>query len=118
MLAGRTAVIGTHSPDPNGLVARARDQSALVAVGRYRDHHVQTRGDSVNIGLGKVRVYCRNHSVATRSIDAPHLLQMPVHFTRADEVGQGQLLDRKSTRLNSSHLGISYAVFCLKKKTD
>src|SRR5205814_7257530 len=26
------------------------------------------------------------------------------------------LLDRKSTRLNSSHLGISYAVFCLKKK--
>src|SRR5256885_4004905 len=26
--------------------------------------------------------------------------------------------DRKSTRLNSSHLVISYAVFCLKKKTD
>src|SRR5205814_8547417 len=26
------------------------------------------------------------------------------------------LTDRKSTRLNSSHLGISYAVFCLKKK--
>src|SRR5262245_38756455 len=28
----------------------------------------------------------------------------------------GLNLDRKSTRLNSSHLGISYAVFCLKKK--
>src|ERR1035438_552002 len=27
-----------------------------------------------------------------------------------------QVTDRKSTRLNSSHLGISYAVFCLKKK--
>src|SRR3989442_7050367 len=26
--------------------------------------------------------------------------------------------DRKSIRLNSSHLGISYAVFCLKKKTQ
>src|SRR5689334_24439502 len=26
--------------------------------------------------------------------------------------------DRKSTRLNSSHSSISYAVFCLKKKTD
>src|SRR5437899_10176970 len=26
--------------------------------------------------------------------------------------------DRKSTRLNSSHLGISYAVFCLKKKSE
>src|SRR5260221_8010318 len=29
----------------------------------------------------------------------------------------GHLLDRKSTRLNSSHTVISYAVFCLKKKT-
>src|SRR5699024_6715404 len=28
----------------------------------------------------------------------------------------GTLLDRKSTRLNSSHVSISYAVFCLKKK--
>src|SRR5689334_25449514 len=28
------------------------------------------------------------------------------------------LRDRKSTRLNSSHSSISYAVFCLKKKTD
>src|SRR5258705_4032682 len=27
------------------------------------------------------------------------------------------IVDRKSTRLNSSHLGISYAVFCLKKKS-
>src|SRR5437870_6575713 len=27
-----------------------------------------------------------------------------------------ELLDRKSTRLNSSHVAISYAVFCLKKK--
>src|ERR1039458_3275328 len=33
---------------------------------------------------------------------------------RGDHSGGGA--DRKSTRLNSSHLGISYAVFCLKKK--
>src|SRR5262245_64830647 len=36
-----------------------------------------------------------------------------VRLTHTLEVSQ----DRKSTRLNSSHLGISYAVFCLKKKT-
>src|SRR3712207_8946472 len=30
----------------------------------------------------------------------------------------GLLRDRKSTRLNSSHANISYAVFCLKKKID
>src|SRR3712207_8649244 len=29
---------------------------------------------------------------------------------------EGRLADRKSTRLNSSHANISYAVFCLKKK--
>src|SRR5690606_39697530 len=29
----------------------------------------------------------------------------------------GAILDRKSTRLNSSHVKISYAVFCLKKKS-
>src|SRR3712207_6939224 len=33
----------------------------------------------------------------------------------ADEAAHGHL-DRKSTRLNSSHANISYAVFCLKKK--
>src|SRR5438874_13476379 len=33
---------------------------------------------------------------------------------RLDEAGEE--LDRKSTRLNSSHVEISYAVFCLKKK--
>src|SRR5439155_4636116 len=32
--------------------------------------------------------------------------------------GVGETLDRKSTRLNSSHVAISYAVFCLKKKAS
>src|SRR5690554_7315008 len=32
------------------------------------------------------------------------------------EIGQLRQADRKSTRLNSSHVRISYAVFCLKKK--
>src|SRR2546430_8730729 len=38
----------------------------------------------------------------------------PGDLPRAREVARG--LDRKSTRLNSSHSQISYAVFCLKKK--
>src|SRR5262245_63749038 len=40
-------------------------------------------------------------------------------FDRAVQhrVADDDRLDRKSTRLNSSHLGISYAVFCLKQKT-
>ena len=42
-----------------------------------------------------------------------HLLRLSVQLELANE----QDKDRKSTRLNSSHDQISYAVFCLKKKT-
>src|ERR1035438_10824646 len=35
---------------------------------------------------------------------------------KEDPTWSDAFIDRKSTRLNSSHLGISYAVFCLKKK--
>src|SRR5207253_6223257 len=38
------------------------------------------------------------------------------HKRDGDPVKTGETLDRKSTRLNSSHVAISYAVFCLKKK--
>ena len=39
----------------------------------------------------------------------------PLCFVRAQDAG-GAYIDRKSTRLNSSHDQISYDVFCLKKK--
>src|SRR5690606_12821191 len=35
-----------------------------------------------------------------------------------DKTAIGTIVDRKSTRLNSSHVKISYAVFCLKKKKE
>src|SRR5690242_21200341 len=42
----------------------------------------------------------------------------PAHRLVGIELGlEHGLADRKSTRLNSSHMSISYAVFCLKKKT-
>src|SRR2546430_3477557 len=43
------------------------------------------------------------------SLDRPAVAPRPPRIARAQ--------DRKSTRLNSSHSQISYAVFCLKKKT-
>src|SRR5437867_10011684 len=48
----------------------------------------------------------------------PHqrLLQAAVRRHRTRGPGRRSTLDRKSTRLNSSHRTISYAVFCLKKK--
>src|SRR5690606_41938620 len=41
----------------------------------------------------------------------------PIIFSNADYPGV-QKVDRKSTRLNSSHVKISYAVFCLKQKKE
>src|SRR3712207_8553356 len=48
------------------------------------------------------------------------LNQIYEHSFESEDIEQGMdretLIDRKSTRLNSSHANISYAVFCLKKK--
>src|ERR1039458_5389934 len=55
-------------------------------------------------------------------MDSGELQQFRVCWNRQSpgipelDIWRVQDRDRKSTRLNSSHLGISYAVFCLKKK--
>src|SRR3712207_8218608 len=50
------------------------------------------------------------HGLAGQSSGHRHLVLVDGEFLRAR--------DRKSTRLNSSHANISYAVFCLKKKKN
>ena len=53
----------------------------------------------------------------TISLDDAHLEQIDQVTKQLQEAGlEVEQTDRKSTRLNSSHLVISYAVFCLKKK--
>src|SRR5437588_12971684 len=46
------------------------------------------------------------------------LIPFPVSEPAQNVIPDGDRLDRKSTRLNSSHTVISYAVFCLKKKKN
>src|SRR5690242_21522079 len=59
-----------------------------------------------------------------RALTASHLQKLDGGHDRAHSpehviiTGGSQQLDRKSTRLNSSHMSISYAVFCLKKKIE
>src|SRR5438045_7170782 len=53
----------------------------------------------------------------TAAAAAPHP-RLARRHPRRGRGHDGARPDRKSTRLNSSHLGISYAVFCLKKKKD
>src|SRR5205807_6766277 len=60
-------------------------------------------GANINNALFVVTDYKQSIRFSLRSLDTPCL--------------DYDSLDRNSTRLNSSHLVISYAVFCLKKKT-
>src|SRR3712207_7100016 len=53
----------------------------------------------------------RRRAVLERAVHAPEPLENLLLAVAGD-------LDRKSTRLNSSHANISYAVFCLKKKKN
>src|SRR5262245_62677207 len=67
------------------------------------------------VGMGR-ELYAAE-PVFRESIDAcAEALAPHVDWSLVEVLSGGSLEDRKSTRLNSSHLGISYAVFCLKKK--
>src|SRR5256885_3799500 len=91
------------------------------------------RGKSIVAGpaymLSKSAVLGLSRSIAsemgqygiTTNCVAPGRILTPMAQQAGDEVNRRyaeQIPDRKSTRLNSSHLVISYAVFCLKKKTS
>src|SRR5690625_3562962 len=74
--------------------------------------------DNVSI---KREVYdAAKHMIHHRTgIPMSHMMMAATHThsgTSAGKKGSARRGDRKSTRLNSSHVAISYAVFCLKKK--
>src|SRR5690554_7227139 len=70
-----------------------------------RDHGIQDKVETVAVFLHLVPVLRHHHIVS------------PQPQTILALIGGSGIQDRKSTRLNSSHVRISYAVFCLKKKT-
>src|SRR5262245_50243747 len=113
-----------------------RFDMARNAAGRRRDEATATQLDlnwnTPYRGLGEARALIVNPYGLANIYDrrTPYSIQYVLNVQRelggdtALEVGYigsvsrklESLRDRKSTRLNSSHLGISYAVFCLKKK--
>src|SRR3712207_7224454 len=65
-------------------------------------------------GAGILLAPSLDHSAQGSGGPVARTLLQPVHM----EAQGARNRDRKSTRLNSSHANISYAVFCLKKKID
>src|SRR5439155_1154357 len=68
----------------------------------------------------KYQVVSHPNGIKTHPLGSPGSLNDPVSIGFRAEMGQKQTIfcgqDRKSTRLNSSHVANSYAVLCLKKK--
>src|SRR3712207_7698062 len=79
------------------IAAQPSDDERLQALAAWYGHYERAIHD---------------HHTAEEAVVYPALLERDPSFAEAD----GELEDRKSTRLNSSHANISYAVFCLKKK--
>src|SRR5690554_7186171 len=83
---------------------------------------IMNRGNQINLWyvlfavMGVVLL--RDLWVQTQTVESIPYSQFESYLERdvIEKVEIGR--DRKSTRLNSSHVRISYAVFCLKKKTD
>src|SRR3712207_7627844 len=69
--------------------------------------HTHTQEGDIKLYI-RIEASTKNH---TASIEIKH-----THTNVTELKKDGKILDRKSTRLNSSHANISYAVFCLKKK--
>src|SRR2546426_7424246 len=96
---------------------RRRDRPAIAWLPPRLRRHVRGRFERLEIGhefpdgIGRQQTAIRRHAVRLAVTNRLEDLRIGAAVAPA-AVAQ----DRKSTRLNSSHLVISYAVFCLKKK--
>src|SRR3712207_8257671 len=82
-----------------------------------------TLADELDAALAARGLSQRTAGLVTRTLvdaDDPHFREpsKPVGRFLPREEAERFVSDRKSTRLNSSHANISYAVFCLKKKKN
>src|SRR3712207_7386868 len=74
------------------------------------------RSAGCTLALGGVHLVAQDGVVPDR-FENPNLPYQPAELGLPEDSFKDASRDRKSTRLNSSHANISYAVFCLKKNT-
>src|SRR5438445_2693027 len=72
--------------------------------------------DALPIWNFQMRILCPPRPQRSEAKNTGPWLSSRIHHALHDQQRSTHSRDRKSTRLNSSHANISYAVFCLKKK--
>src|SRR5437899_8684146 len=92
----------------------AKNVDAAVLAGAFGDAALPCQNGMVEIVVNVA--WNKEVEQAVAVVIAPCCSGGPAAENDASLLGDISERDRKSTRLNSSHLGISYAVFCLKKK--
>src|SRR5436309_10409004 len=73
--------------------------------------------ESVTLEPAGLRLNCHSHRPSSLLLGERREWPQPT-VVRSTSEASSETRDRKSTRLNSSHVKISYAVFCLKKKKN
>src|SRR5256884_4718667 len=125
MPRGGTLWHESREPDHVGL-QRRRHADRTVLVLEVLEHRHQRAPDRESraiqgvhgFGLAAVRIApARVHAARLEGLAVAARGDLAITLLRRQPYFQIVGLDRKSTRLNSSHGYISYAVFCLKKKT-
>src|SRR5688572_13129443 len=114
-----------RDPDPDnrccGIVKRETTQPVAGLDDDATANDIENRNHTITCALPYVRIdtwlrHLREHQLAYahsmfEDVSVHFAIDAPQHMNRH------RISDRKSTRLNSSHSQISYAVFCLKKKS-
>src|SRR3989454_7972361 len=91
---------------------------ALLAFERHATSKLRTADDLLSIATLGFRGEALPSLAAVARLLLETRVEEDAEGTRIEFAGGKLIGDRKSTRLNSSHLVISYAVFCLKKKKN
>src|SRR5690625_5574716 len=96
--------------------SECKNEYPVLWKAKTRDHGALCKDCWQSYKSGETSLKKSKNSLKRKAIN-------PISDKRSKELAEYRklrdvyMIDRKSTRLNSSHVAISYAVFCLKKKT-
>src|SRR5699024_9764956 len=105
-------------------------ENTVIVVSHDRHFLNKVCTHMADLDFGKIKLYVGNYDFWLESSQLATKLQAQANAKKEEQIkeleafiarfsanaSKSKQADRKSTRLNSSHVSISYAVFCLKKK--